>query len=60
MVEWTDDGQRCQPQLAQRLAFFDATRDWLQLHGRRLQIIEGDWAERRRLAFTAVEQLLQI
>ncbi|WP_339547000.1 AAA family ATPase [Pseudomonas sp. RA_35y_Pfl2_P32] len=60
VVEWTDDGQRCQPQLGQRLAFFDATRDWLRLHGRRLQIIEGDWAERRRLAFVAVEQLLQI
>jgi len=60
MVEWTDDGQRCQPQLQQRLAFFDATRGWLQQHGRRLQIIEGDWDQRRRLAFTAVEQLLQV
>ncbi len=59
VVAWTDDGQRCQPQLGQRLAFFQATRNWLQQHERTLQIVEGDWAQRRRLAFAAVEQLLK-
>lgn len=58
-VDWTDDGQRCQPELSQRQAFFDATRQWLVQHQQPLQVIEGDWAQRRRLAFAAVEQLLR-
>ena len=58
-VDWTDDGQRCQPELSQRQAFFDATRQWLVQHRQPLQVIEGDWAQRRRLAFAAVEQLLR-
>jgi len=57
-VDWTDDGQRCQPDLNQRLAFFNATKAWLEQHLQRLQVINGDWAERRRQAFAAVEQLL--
>ena len=59
MVEWTDDGQRCQPELAERQAFFQATCDWLHRHQQPLQIIEGDWSERRRQAVLAVEQLLK-
>ena len=59
MVEWTDDGQRCQPELSQRQAFFEATCEWLRNHRRALQIIEGDWSERRRQALLAVEQLLK-
>ena len=31
-VAWSDDGQRCQPQLAERMAFFEATRHWLEQH----------------------------
>lgn len=58
-VDWTDDGQRCQPELSQRQAFFDATRQWLVQHQQPLQVIEGDWAQRRRLAFAAVEKLLR-
>lgn len=58
-VEWTDDGQRCQPELSQRQAFFEATCDWLRNHQRALQIIEGDWSERRRQAVLLVEQLLK-
>ena len=59
MVEWTDDGQRCQPQLSERQAFFQASCDWLHRHQRPLQIIEGDWSERRRQALLSVEQLLK-
>ncbi|MGE8175173.1 AAA family ATPase [Pseudomonas fluorescens] len=57
-VDWTDDGQRCQPDLNQRLAFFSATKAWLEQHQQRLQVINGDWTERRRQVFAAVEQLL--
>ncbi|WP_085586919.1 MULTISPECIES: AAA family ATPase [unclassified Pseudomonas] len=57
-IEWTDDGQRCQPQLIERQAFFNATQAWLERHGQPLRIIRGDWDERRREAFAAVEALL--
>ena len=33
--------------------------DWLRNHQRALQIIEGDWNERRRQAVLLVEQLLK-
>jgi hypothetical protein len=56
-IDWTDDGQRCQPQLSARLAFFQATRDWLEQHKQPLQIIQGDWDERRVQAFEAVARL---
>ncbi|MDI3397364.1 AAA family ATPase [Pseudomonas sp. V88_4] len=57
-IEWTDDGQRCQPDLDERLAFYHATRTWLQKHHRPLQIIQGNWAERQQQAFKAVRDLL--
>lgn len=57
-VDWTDDGQRCQPDLNERRAFFNATLQWLERHGQSVQIVQGDWAERRRLAFEAVTLLL--
>jgi len=57
-IDWTDDGQRCQPQLSERLAFFQATRDWLEQHKQPLQIIQGDWDQRRVQAFEAVARLL--
>jgi nicotinamide riboside kinase len=57
-IDWTDDGQRCQPQLSERMAFFQATRDWLEQHGQTLQIIQGNWDERRAQAFEAVADLL--
>jgi nicotinamide riboside kinase len=57
-IEWTDDGQRCQPDLNERLAFFEATRTWLQTHRQPLQIIQGNWAERQQQAFDAVRVLL--
>ncbi|PTT32088.1 AAA family ATPase [Pseudomonas sp. HMWF021] len=57
-IDWTDDGQRCQPQLSERMAFFQATRDWLERHNQPLQIIRGDWEQRRCRAIQAVTELL--
>lgn len=57
-VEWTADGQRCQPELADRQAFFQASLDWMQQHRQPLVVIGGDWAERRTTAFAAVARLL--
>ena len=58
-VEWTADGQRCQPQLADRQAFFQGSLEWMQAHRQPVRVIRGDWEERRRAAFSAVEHLLQ-
>jgi NadR type nicotinamide-nucleotide adenylyltransferase len=58
-VEWTADGQRCQPQLEDRQAFFQASLDWMQEHEQPVILIRGDWEERRSAAFSAVEQLFQ-
>jgi len=57
-VPWTDDGQRCQPDLAQRQAFFEATERWLRQHAQPFEVIQGDWVQRRALAVAAVERLL--
>ncbi|WP_192564912.1 AAA family ATPase [Pseudomonas gozinkensis] len=57
-IEWTDDGQRCQPDLSERLAFFEATRTWLQTHHQPLQIIRGNWGERQQQSFDAVRAVL--
>lgn len=57
-VAWIGDGQRCQPDLTERLAFFEASRQWLELHRQPLQVIRGDWEQRRQTVFNAVEQLL--
>jgi NadR type nicotinamide-nucleotide adenylyltransferase len=58
-VEWVGDGQRCQPLLNERQAFFEASRDWLDRHGQRYEVIEGSWSYRKERAFEAVEQLLR-
>ena len=57
-VDWAEDGQRCQPDLDDRMAFFEATRDWLIQHQQPLQVIEGNWVERQAQAFATVERLL--
>lgn len=58
-VEWTPDGQRCQPSLLERQAFFNASLDWLRDHDQPLEIITGDWPARQQQAFSAVEKLLR-
>lgn len=57
-IDWTDDGQRCQPDLRERLAFYHSTREWLERHRQPLQIIQGDWAQRQAQAFESVRTLL--
>jgi nicotinamide riboside kinase len=58
-VAWHDDGQRCQPQLAQRQAFFQASRHWLEQHQQPFQVLQGDWKERQQAASEAVTHLLK-
>ncbi|PWB34176.1 N-acetylglucosamine-6-sulfatase [Pseudomonas sp. SDI] len=57
-VPWVGDGQRCQPQLAQRQAFFEHSRRWLQQHQQALHIVDGDWPRRRAVVLAAVQALL--
>ncbi len=57
-VDWTDDGQRCQPELEERRFFFNATQAWLEQHRQPVQVLQGDWAERRIQALRAVTLLL--
>jgi nicotinamide riboside kinase len=57
-VDWTDDGQRCQPELSERVAFFNSTLAWLERHRQPVRILQGDWAMRRTQAFNAVGRLL--
>jgi nicotinamide riboside kinase len=57
-VEWESDGQRCQPLLEERQAFFESSRDWLDSHGQRYDIIEGSWSYRTERAFAVIETLL--
>lgn len=57
-VQWTGDGLRCQPELAQRITFFEAIENWLVRHRQPFQVIEGDWTQRRDTVFAAVSQLL--
>lgn len=57
-VDWISDGQRCQPQLGERQAFFDASREWLEHHRQAYRVMGGNWEQRREQALTAVSQLL--
>ncbi|MFL1504106.1 AAA family ATPase [Pseudomonas sp. O64] len=57
-VEWTADGQRCQPELADRRAFFQGSLEWIEQHHKPAVVIRGNWEERRAQAFEAVTQLL--
>ena len=57
-VEWTADGQRCQPQLADRQTFFQDSLEWMQQHLQAVVVIKGSWEERRVAAFKSVEELL--
>ncbi|WP_416466562.1 AAA family ATPase [Pseudomonas sp. LFS044] len=58
-VSWVADPQRCQPDLADRQRFFDDSLHWLQGHGQKLQIIDGDWPRRSAAALRAVQRLLE-
>ncbi|MEG1039370.1 MAG: AAA family ATPase [Pseudomonas sp.] len=58
-VNWVSDGQRCQPALQQRQAFFTDSLKWLQRHQQPVNVIGGDWPQRSLEALTAVEQMLE-
>lgn len=57
-VEWTDDGQRCQPELSERQAFFEASRQWLIAHEQPFEVIGGNWRHRSAQALQRVAQLM--
>ncbi|MCY1551914.1 nicotinamide-nucleotide adenylyltransferase [compost metagenome] len=57
-VPWVDDGQRCQPQLEQRLAFYRDCEHWLRQHQQPLQCIQGNWEQRREQALHHVGKWL--
>lgn len=57
-VPWIEDGQRCQPQLAERQAFHQACRDWLMKHDQPVSELSGSWSERRNAALEQVAALL--
>lgn len=57
-VAWVDDGQRCQPELAQRQEFYRRCEHWLRLHRQPLRSIEGDWQQRQNQALQVVHQWL--
>lgn len=53
-VPWVEDGQRCQPQLDQRLGFHRACRDWLQANRQAFVDLHGDWPQRQQQALQRV------
>ena len=57
-VEWIGDGQRCQPLLSERQAFFEASREWLERQGQRYEVLDGSWSYRRDRAMALVADLL--
>lgn len=57
-VPWTDDGQRCQPQIAQRQDFYEQCHRWLEQHQQPFECIGGDWLNRREQASAVVAALL--
>lgn len=57
-VEWVSDGQRCQPELAQRIAFHQACAAWLTAHGQTVVEIAGTWSERQNEVIGLVETWL--
>lgn len=57
-VEWTPDGQRCQPSLSERQQFFEQSKEWLERHHLPFQVIGGQWHDRQTKALKVVEYLL--
>jgi nicotinamide riboside kinase len=57
-VEWQGDGQRCQPDLADRLHFHRHCGDWLRQHGQACVDVGGDWAQRERQVLEQVTRLI--
>ncbi|EIK95941.1 hypothetical protein PMM47T1_14826 [Pseudomonas sp. M47T1] len=58
-MPWLDDGQRCQPALEAREAFFSQCRQWLLEHHQPMTVIGGAWEQRRDSAVQQVMALLR-
>lgn len=58
-MPWQADGQRCQPELAERQQFHQQLADWLQIHQQPVLHLAGTWQERYQQLESAIEQLLQ-
>ncbi|MDY7564886.1 AAA family ATPase [Pseudomonas sp. RTC3] len=59
-VDWISDGQRCQPTLSERQAFFAASQHWLNLNQQPYCVINGEQNSRREQVFAAVSALLRV
>lgn len=57
-VEWENDGQRCQPDMADRERFHQGCREWLHRHSQNWVEISGNWTARKTLAAEYVGQLI--
>lgn len=57
-AEWHADGQRCQPEAAERWRFHEACRDWLQRHQHPFVEIAGGWTSREERAIAEVRALV--
>jgi nicotinamide riboside kinase len=58
-VPWVDDGQRCQPDLTERLGFYEACERWLQRHQQPYVSVQGNWQARRDFAIATLTRLLK-
>ncbi len=58
-MPWQADGQRCQPLLAEREAFFSASETWLRQQHQPYAVLSGSWEDRLAEAFKQVERLLE-
>lgn len=57
-AEWHADGQRCQPDAAERWHFHEACGTWLERHQQPFVEIAGDWVQREQVAVAHVRALL--
>lgn len=57
-MPWQADGQRCQPELSERLEFHKNLASWLQQHQQPVLHLTGSWQERYATLEQAIEQLL--
>lgn len=57
-MPWQADGQRCQPDLGERLKFHSRLNDWLEQHQQPVLHLSGSWQQRYATLEQAITQLL--
>jgi NadR type nicotinamide-nucleotide adenylyltransferase len=57
-MPWVEDGQRCQPEMAERMGFFARSEEWLKAHGQIYEVLDGAWDTRREAAFGWVKGMI--